>query len=326
MARFCSKFYIVGSSTGHVIGSIKQNRNNFGHGPYVKVHSEVVCVSSGDAAILEYLYIPKVVQKRDKVELEGVSHIRVKMVEVSSWAETTTKRMHRFFFDASKLNVHKATVDVVGLIGGKDVSQVMAMVIGTGGRYLKSVVKKDAKVYTQRGTAPNVFVIEAYSQKKLLGVKIRLEKAIRKVHADLVAKQHGVDEQDARPSGAGRTPVACGGGSFASLAYDDEPPVVNTVINQLIQGEERDNDYRESWPAIDKDATPRQVDTTHSPKTTLAEMLEDAAVRGETFKEELPTSSTPPTSDSDYGDMPPLTKGVSVDDFFASAGASPEWS
>jgi len=326
MARFCSKFYIVGSSTGHVIGSIKQNRNNFGHGPYVKVHSEVVCVSSGDAAILEYLYIPKVVQKRDKVELEGVSHIRVKMVEVSSWAETTTKRMHRFFFEASKLNVHKATVDVVGLIGGKDVSQVMAMVIGTGGRYLKSVVKKDAKVYTQRGTAPNVFVIEAYSQKKLLGVKIRLEKAIRKVHADLVAKQHGVDEQDSRPSGAGRTPVAYGGGSFASLAYDDEPPVVNTVINQLIQGEEHDNDYRESWPAIDKDATPRQVDTTHSPKTTLAEMLEDAAVRGETFKEELPTSSTPPTSDSDYGDMPPLTKGISVDEFFASAGASPEWS
>ena len=325
MVRSCSKFYIVASSTGYVIGLIKGSRNKFSHGPYVKVHSEVVCVSSGDACIMEDLYIPEVVQKRDKVEVEGVSHIRVKMVEVSSWAEATTKRMHRFFFDASKLNAHKCTVDVVGLIGGKDVSQVMAMVIGTGGRYLKSVVQKDAKVYTQRETAPNVFVIEAYSQKKLLGVKIRLEKAIRKVHADLLAKQHRGGEQDARPRGAGRSPVADGGGSFASLAYDDEPPVVNTVINQL-KREEHDNDYRESWPAIDKDATPRQVDTTHSPKTTLAEMLEDAAVRGETFKEELPKSSTPPTSDSDYGDMPPLTKGVSVDDFFASAGASPEWS
>ena len=30
--------------------------------------------------------------------------------------------MHRFFFDASKLDVHKATVDVVGLIGGEDVA------------------------------------------------------------------------------------------------------------------------------------------------------------------------------------------------------------
>ena len=333
MVRVLKEFYIVKSSTGALIMAIKENRTKFSDGPYIKVCEEVFCVSLEQSELLGGpIFIPEEVRPADYTQLGGSRSICVKKVIVSSWSEKTTDALLRFFFNASKLTTHTTTVDVEALVGPHNVGQITAMVIGAGGNYLKSIVKKDAKVFTRRAINPNVFVVEAYSVKKLLGVKIRLEKAIREVHADILARRL---EDNTQRHASKPTRFQPGERSFAHLAYDDEdededeaeeaeePSHKSRRLEQLVGG---DRITDTAWPVIAGSEPPP------APKkpvgTTIAEKLEDAKVRGETFDHKVPHSETDPedSTESEYGDMPPLAKGISVEDFFSKNSATVEWS
>ena len=201
MSRTNATFYIVSSSTGVVIESIKNKRrqgSSFANGPYVKVAEEVFCFNKGDgddAVAAGILHIPKEINPRD---ITASGHLRVKRVDVSSYSAETTAAMAKFFYNASKLEVYHGFINVETLVGKRDVKKVIAMIIGKSRRNLNAIVKREAKVYTRRNIDPYIFRIDAYSVKKMLGVKIRLEKAIHRLKNDL--DQNEIEKQHAHPS------------------------------------------------------------------------------------------------------------------------------
>ena len=315
MVRTTQTFYIVNSTTGHIINTIKAKRGNFGHGPFVKVHDAVHCLTEeqGSGMAQEgYLYIPDEIAERD---ITGTGHLRVKMVEVSSYCSETTKKMTEFFYNASKVKTYKETLDVAAIVGERDAGAVVAMVIGKKRANLNAIVKGAAKVYTVRETAPYVFHIHAYTVKDKLAVRIRLEKAVRKIKSDL----------DSR--GAAATPpraprVQKRSNRFSGFNEEEADYGTSVFADEEIARRRRGGGAvvdMESFPTLSSDERPRRLNV--DLLDTLATKLQDAAARGEVFDETVPVRPCSPDSVSTEDSMPALLPGLSGDELFAAAAA-----
>ena len=330
MPRFTAQFYIVSSSTGYLISKIKATRSGFAGGPFVRVESSTACLTKeqGDKFVADgKLYVPKTINRFDFTESR---HLKVKMVTVSSYDEPTTRKMLKFYFAASKLEIYTVTLDVAAIVGRPNAQKVVAMTIGRGSQNLHAIVKKQAKVFTKRKTSPYVFQIHAYTMKDMLAVKIRLEKAIRKIKEDLEQKELLRSHSHT----ARTTPVLATTASqnpFADLEDDEDdedemPPemVVHTIERG---GDHPPIKYTDDMP-VDSimgpacfpklTATDRPKSVVVDPHETIAAKLQDAAARGETFTDHaLPDDD----DDDDDDEMPKLitAKGMTAEQIFAAA-------
>ena len=311
--------FVLDSSTGHLINQIKTHRAKFSDGPYVKVHSEVTCLTKaqGDKLVVDgILHIPKQIQSRD---ITDSGHLRVKMVEISSYCPKTTEKMEKFFFNATKVTIYKETLDVEAIVGSRNAAKGIAMVIGKKCCNLHAVVQREAKVFTDRATAPYVFNIHAYSVKNKLAVKIRLEKAIRKINQDLIQKEIG--QRYAAPA----TSEQKSANRYADLDADEDDSEVLGLEDSrpdLVRHPAAETGVG-YFPPLTNASRPKTAIV--DPQDTLAAKLQDAAARGEVFAEYIAKSddnssrsSTPSTDD----DMPALIPGMTGDQIFASVAAN----
>ena len=308
-------FYIVGSSSGRVIQTINAKRRSFADGPFARVHTEVICITKeqGDEYVTGgVLYVPSEVNSRD---ISGTGHLMVKRVEVASWSKATTAKMLKFFFSASKLITYKGVLDIEALVGSRNAAATTAILFGKGGRNIKAIVNKQALTYTVRDVAPYVLHIRAYTMKDKLAVEIRLKKKIMSIGADLTKKgllkkfAHGTAPSPKKSERSSQNP-------FAGLSDEEEAGAGD-----------------EEFPELSGQAPIHSVCV--APHETLAAKLQDAAARGEVFKEYVPEDVVRPecerdateSDDSGYEDMPALMTGMTSAEFFAAAssGSIAEW-
>ena len=321
--RSTQTFYIVASSTGRLIKMINAKRRQFSDGPFIKVHNEIICLNKGDGdkhVAANVLYIPDTIAAKD---ITGSGHLAVKRVEVSSWSTDTTAKMTKFFFNASKITIHKGVLDIEAIVGRRNAGAVTAILFGKGGKNISAICQGEAKAFTQRAIAPFRLHIHAYSVKNKLAVEIRLKKKIQSINNDLVEKglvrKFGPGSSSSEPKKSERGESQ---NRFVALDVEEQPEVV------------------EDFPAL-PGASPPVSPTVVAPQNTLAAKLEDASARGEVFKEYTPEDvvrsedmcdaterDATESDDSGYEDMPVLTRGMTTDEFFAAAasGKVAEWS
>ena len=161
--RSTQTFYIVASSTGRLIKMINAKRRQFSDGPFIKVHNEIICLNKGDGdkhVAANVLYIPDTIAAKD---ITGSGHLAVKRVEVSSWSTDTTAKMTKFFFNASKITIHKGVLDIEAIVGRRNAGAVTAILFGKGGKNISAICQGEAKAFTQRAVAPFRLHIHAYS-------------------------------------------------------------------------------------------------------------------------------------------------------------------
>ena len=311
--RTSATFFIVASSSGRLIKVIQDKRRSFGDGPFVKVHNEVICLNKADGDNYTekgILYIPNKIANTD---ITGTGHLKVKRVEISSWSALTTEKMVKFFWAASKVNIHKGSLDIEGLVGNRNAAKVTAILFGKGGRNIRAIVNRQAKTFTQREVAPFLLHIHAYSVKDKLAVEIRLKKKIISINNDLIEKGH-VKKFGETPT-APKKSKRVSQNRFGDLEMDDTPDAFPELVGSM------------PVPA-------RRLFV--APHETLAAKLEDASARGEVFKDYSPTDVVRPecmrdatdSDDSGYDEMPILEKGMTGDEIFASVNTtmSGEWS
>ena len=278
MSRTSDSILIVSSSSGRVISNCRDIRRKYGDGPYIKVRLDSEKVDSKDVVSLARLkddntislpwsdgntYKLFVPDNLPTSATDSSGNLRVVLVQASSYDTVTTAKL---IGDLWKISIHQPQVfkEYVRVTTGTDEDKraVVAMTIGKQGTNVRRIADKKGKIYTKRGENPYLFVIESFSAKNATFIKIQLTKEIEKIQNRRQPKKR------ARVSAPAPTKQSVFG-SFAALATDD-------------------CDSDDENPPLDGTTPPLPLASGagvygRTGAVPVAQMLEDAAARGETF-------------------------------------------
>jgi hypothetical protein len=283
--RQTARFLINSAAIGQVIRSCSKIRKLHGDGPFIKVHqgaSQLVHVTEINAATVDGVaFLPwggkpcKLAVPKDMGSLlDHNGNLSVVLVEASSWNKRTTISMVNALWKIAidKPQIFKEHYDVEG--SAQDKNTVTRMTIGRRGANLRRLVARRGKAYVDRDVAPNRFLIIANSAKDALGIKFDIKREVLKISSDVVSRH-----STSKPT---RDSARLEVGDVVLSAETGKP----SWFGLFTDAEEDSSDDEEDVPAhAQKGPLPRNPlqRASRSTKPTLAEMLEDSAVRGDTF-------------------------------------------